>query len=119
MPVPEPVAYTDDETVTGAQFYAMGWVEGRSLYTAAETSEHLSRGGVAGRTGPSFIDTLAALHALDPDAIGLGDLGKRDVLRRSAAAPLVRVVERIEGPRAPGVDRLHTFLVDHLPEQAR
>ena len=46
VPVPEPIAYTDDEEVTGAQFYVMGWVEGRSLYTAAETSAAPpSRGG--------------------------------------------------------------------------
>ena len=77
VPVPEPLAFCADETVTGARFYAMGWVEGRSLYTGAETAEHLSSVEARARTGPSFIDTLAALHQLDPDEIGLGNLGKR------------------------------------------
>ena len=66
VPVPEPVAYTDDVAVTGAQFYVMGWVEGRSLYTAEETAEHIPTEEARQRTGPSFIDTLAALHGLDP-----------------------------------------------------
>src|SRR3954451_9671591 len=76
VPVPEPLAYTDDVSVTGAPFYVMGWVEGRSLYTAAETAEHLPSDEARERSGPSFTDTLAALPGLDPQAVGLGSLGK-------------------------------------------
>src|SRR4051812_18495903 len=67
VPVPEPIAYTDDISVTGAPFYVMGWVDGRSLYTAAETAEHIPSEEARQRTGPSFIDTLAELHRLDPE----------------------------------------------------
>ena len=77
VPVPEPIAYCDDPEVIGARFYAMGWVEGRSLYTALDVEEHLTVPARA-RTGPSFIDTLAELHAIDPDEVGLGSFGKRD-----------------------------------------
>ena len=69
------------------------------------------------RTGPSFIDTLADLHSLDPDEIGLGGLGKRDSYVGPPAAPLVRVVERLQDRELPDVDRLHDFLVERLPEQ--
>ena len=106
VPVPEPIAFCDDPEVTGARFYAMGWVEGRSLYTALDVEEHLTVAARA-RTGPSFIDTLAELHALDPDEVGLGALGKRDSyvgrqLRRWYASWNASKDREI-----PDVDRLH------------
>jgi aminoglycoside phosphotransferase (APT) family kinase protein len=119
VPVPEPLAYTDDETVTGAQFYAMGWVEGRSLYTAAETSEHLPEEEARARTGPSFIDTLAALHSLDPDDVGLGDLGKRTSYVGRQLHRWYQSWEASKDRDLPDVDRLYTFLVDNLPEQTK
>ena len=45
VPVPEPIAFCDDPEVTGASFYTMGWVEGRSISTALDVEEHLTRGG--------------------------------------------------------------------------
>jgi aminoglycoside phosphotransferase (APT) family kinase protein len=117
VPVPEPLAFTDDEAVTGAPFYAMSWVEGRSLYTAAETAEHLSSEVARARTGPSFIDTLAALHRLDPDEVGLGGLGKRSSY---VGRQLHRWYESWQASKTgerPDVDRLYTFLVQNLPEQ--
>jgi aminoglycoside phosphotransferase (APT) family kinase protein len=117
VPVPEPLAYTADEAVTGAQFYAMGWVEGRSLYSGTEAAEHLPTEEARARTGPSFIDTLAELHLLDPDAIGLGDLGKRTSY---VGRQLHRWYESWNASKdrdLAAVDRLYTFLVDHLPEQ--
>jgi aminoglycoside phosphotransferase (APT) family kinase protein len=117
VPVPEPLAYTDDDTVTGAQFYAMGWVEGRSLYNAAEAAEHLPDEAARARTGPSFIDTLAALHRLDPDDVGLGGLGKRTSY---VGRQLHRWYESWNASKTrelPDVDRLYTHLVDNLPEQ--
>jgi aminoglycoside phosphotransferase (APT) family kinase protein len=117
VPVPEPLAYTDDEAVTGAPFYAMSWVEGRSLYTAAETAEHLPYEAARARTGPSFIDTLAALHCLDPDEVGLGGLGKRTSY---VGRQLHRWYESWNASKTgerPDVDRLYTFLVQNLPEQ--
>jgi aminoglycoside phosphotransferase (APT) family kinase protein len=116
VPVPEPVAFTDDPAVTGAPFYVMGWVEGRSLYTAAETAEHLTE-AARRRTGPSFIDTLAALHQVDPDEVGLGGLGKRT---NYVGRQLHRWYESWNASKdreLPDVDRLYTFLVERLPEQ--
>lgn len=118
VPVPEPIAYCNDPAVTGASFYAMGWVEGRPLYTTTDVEEHLSI-EARGRTGPSFMDTLAALHALDPDEIGLGDLGKRDSyvgrqLNRWFASYQSSVTHDL-----PDVARMHAFLVERLPEQQK
>ena len=115
VPVPEPLAYTDDEAVTGAQFYAMGWVEGRSLYTAAETAEHLPSEAARARTGPSFIDVLAALHSLDPDDVGLGGLGKRTSYVGRQLHRWFESWNASKNREMPDVDRLYTFLVERLP----
>jgi aminoglycoside phosphotransferase (APT) family kinase protein len=118
VPVPEPLAFTDDPAITGAQFYAMGWVEGRSLYTADETAAHLTV-EARRRTGPSFIDTLTALHQLDPDEIGLGNLGKRSSYLGRQLKRWYESWNASKNRELPDVDRLHSFLIDRLPQQAR
>jgi aminoglycoside phosphotransferase (APT) family kinase protein len=118
VPVPEPIAYTADPEITGAHFYAMGWVEGRSLYTAEETAAHLTEEARA-RTGPSFIDTLAALHTLNPDAVGLGNLGKRDSYVERQLNRWYASWNASKDRELPDVDRLYRFLSDHLPSQTK
>jgi aminoglycoside phosphotransferase (APT) family kinase protein len=118
VPVPEPLAFCDDKEVTGAAFYAMSFVEGRPLYTDVDAEEHLSIEARA-RTGPSFIDTLAALHALEPDEIGLGGLGKRDSYVGRQLHRWYASWNASKNRELADVDRLHGFLVDHLPNQSR
>ena len=116
VPVPEPLAYCDDPSVTGARFYAMGWVEGRPLYTMTDAEEHLDEPARA-RTGPSFIDTLADLHAVDPDEVGLGGLGKRDSYVGRQLHRWYSSWNSSKNRELPDVDRLHDFLVGRLPDQ--
>jgi aminoglycoside phosphotransferase (APT) family kinase protein len=118
VPVPEPIAFSDDPGITGARFYAMGWVEGRSLYTAEDAAEHLTEPARA-RTGPSFIDTLAELHLLDPDEVGLGGLGKHDSYVGRQLHRWYASWNASKNRDLPDVDRLHDFLVERLPEQAK
>jgi aminoglycoside phosphotransferase (APT) family kinase protein len=118
VPVPEPVAFCDDPEVIGAKFYVMGWVEGRSLYTGHDVDEHLSLEARA-ITGPSFIDTLADLHALDPDEIGLGSLGKRDSYVGRQLHRWYASWNASKNRELPDVDRLHDLLVERLPLQEK
>lgn len=77
VPVPEPIALCEDTSVTGAVFYVMGEVGGQALYTAEAVEEWL---GVEqrGQVGPSFVETLAVLHSIDPETVGLGGLARHD-----------------------------------------
>jgi len=65
-----------DIDVNGAPFYVMGFVEGSVLHDSA-AAEQLP---VAERTelGLHVIDVLASLHQIDPDVVGLGDLGRKE-----------------------------------------
>ena len=77
VPVAIAYGYCESPDVTGAHFYVMSYVEGRPLFESADAREHLSAEGRA-HVGMSFMDVLAALHSVDPDDVGLGDLGKKE-----------------------------------------
>ena len=75
VPVAPPVAYCADPEVTGAEFYVMGFIEGRVL---ADRDAGLSLPPPARvRAGHQVVDVLIALHALDPVQLGLGELVRR------------------------------------------
>ena len=119
VPVPAALGFCESPAVTGAWFYLMGLVDGQPLYSAGETRARIpahKRAGLA----CSFIDVLGELHALDPAAIGLGDLGRKDgyVARqlktwyRSWMASVEPA--RFDDERA---HRLQQYFSDKLPEQ--
>jgi aminoglycoside phosphotransferase (APT) family kinase protein len=74
VPVPATFALCDDTTVIGAPFYLMERVDGTAYRWAAQL-EPLGRERTRG-ISEQLIDTLAALHAVDPAAVGLGDFGR-------------------------------------------
>lgn len=77
VPVPVAYGYCEDPAVTGAHFYVMSQVDGMALYNNTDSQAYLSE-EARGNVGRSFIDTLAALHRVDPADVGLADLGRPD-----------------------------------------
>lgn len=74
VPVPEMLALCTDADVIGAPFYLMSRVEGTPYRTAAQLESIGPR-----RTrviAEGMIDTLAALHRVDPARVGLAGFGK-------------------------------------------
>jgi aminoglycoside phosphotransferase (APT) family kinase protein len=116
VPVAEPLAFCDDKSVTGAIFYAMRAIDGKSLYALEEVLALVPE-GLRREHGFHFIDVLADLHAVDPNAVGLGDLGRpdayvaRQLKRWRASWDAAKTVD------APDVERLHEFLSNNTPEQ--
>ncbi|HML01490.1 MAG TPA: phosphotransferase family protein [Acidimicrobiales bacterium] len=76
VPVPETLGLCQDLEVNGAPFYVMEFVDGYILRDAPSAESALDEKGRA-RAGRSLAETLAALHAVDVDAVGLGDFAKR------------------------------------------
>lgn len=119
VPVAEPIAYCDDRAIAETHFYVMGKAEGRALYTGAAVSEWLDE-AARRRAGERFVEVLAALHAITPDDVGLGDLGRPDgyVARQlrtwysswNASIPFA-------GFDDPRVHSLHERLSASIPEQ--
>ncbi len=118
-PTPVPVApiagYCIDESVNGAPFYVMEFVEGpilRSRDDAATFSEYDRRA-----IGERVVDTLVEIHDQVPDEIGLGDLGKKDDY---VARQLRRWGKQWEGSKTreiPLVEEVHDRLAERIPDQ--
>ncbi len=76
VPVPPVVGLCTDESVTGAPFYVMRFVDGVILRDP-DVVEPVPE-AVRWAASESLVDVLADLHSVDPDDVGLGDLGRRD-----------------------------------------
>ncbi len=74
IPVPTPRLYCDDASVAGTPFYVMDHLAGRIF-----RDPRLPDLPAAQRAAiyAEMCDVLARLHAVDPDAVGLGDFGRR------------------------------------------
>ncbi|MEL7157174.1 MAG: phosphotransferase family protein [Actinomycetota bacterium] len=119
VPVPHALGLCTDLEVTGARFYVMSEVEGRAMYTAEAVEEWLSM-PARRRVGFSFMETLAALHAIDPEEVGLGELGRRDGY---VSRQLRTWYGSWEASKAAAdydddrIHRLHEYLVANVPDQ--
>ena len=76
VPVPSVVGLCTDEEVNGAPFYVMGFVDGLVVRNRHD-AEALSTEARA-RASESIVEVMARIHAADVDAIGLGDLGRKE-----------------------------------------
>ena len=121
VPVPEAMGFCEKPNVTGAWFYVMGHINGRPLYSNEETLAWVpeeKRPTLAN----SFVDVLAGLHTLNPDDIGLGDLGKRDsYVGRQLKTWYRSWTSSQEGADYddPRAHELQQFFLNNLPEQGQ
>ncbi|HSP29537.1 MAG TPA: phosphotransferase family protein, partial [Ilumatobacteraceae bacterium] len=76
VPVPPALGLCTDEAVNGAPCSVMGFVDGVVLDSADKGAQMAPEHRRA--AGLDLIDVLADLHAVDVDAVGLGDLAKRE-----------------------------------------
>jgi aminoglycoside phosphotransferase (APT) family kinase protein len=119
VPVARAIAFCEDPSVTGIHFYVMGLIDGQPLYTADDT-EGLIPLALRERCAHSFIDVLASLHSVDPDAVGLSDLGKKDgYVGRQLKTWYRSWTSSIEGAQFNDerAHRLQQFFLDHLRVQ--
>ncbi|HMF89797.1 MAG TPA: phosphotransferase family protein [Candidatus Angelobacter sp.] len=116
-PAPRPLLYCSDESLIGAPFYVMERVHGiivrRNLPPGLELAP-----ATAHRLSEAFIDNLAALHQLDYNMLGLGDLGKpQGYLERQVKG----WIERYYGSKThelPEVESIAAWLRDHMPAES-
>jgi aminoglycoside phosphotransferase (APT) family kinase protein len=76
VPTPRPLGLSTDPDVTGATVYAMEHVDGIVLHTG-ESARGLEP-DAGRRVGIAAVESLAALHRVDVDGVGLGNLGRRE-----------------------------------------
>jgi aminoglycoside phosphotransferase (APT) family kinase protein len=117
LPIPRVIAYSEDRRVVQEPFYLMEFVPGGALHDvdavrsfAPATGAELSR---------AIITTLAKLHAVDPQAVGLGGLGRPQGFVERRILSWLRQWRSVEHRDLPQVEALGDRLLHRLPPQAR
>ncbi|MER5389143.1 phosphotransferase family protein [Saccharopolyspora sp. NPDC002686] len=115
VPVPEPLAYCADAEVTGAEFYVMGFVDGTVLADAAAVEAFSPQ--ARRRAGLATVECMAALHTVDPDAVGLGGTARREGYVLRQLHRWQRQVHQSGAPDLALLDAVHDALAANVPEQ--
>jgi aminoglycoside phosphotransferase (APT) family kinase protein len=116
VPVPPVVGLCEDESVNGAPFYAMEFVEGPILRGLAEAAVFPDEGDRLA-IGERVADTLVAIHAVDPDAAGLGDLGRKEDYVSRQLRRWQGQWEKSKTRELEAIDRVHEKLSARIPAQ--
>jgi aminoglycoside phosphotransferase (APT) family kinase protein len=116
VPVPETWLLCEDPEVIGAPFYVMAKVAGTAYRTAAQ----LEAVG-ADRTrvmATRMINTLADLHAVQPEAVGLADFGRPEGYLGRQVRRWKKQLDASRSRDLPGADELHAALEARVPAES-
>ncbi|TDB73121.1 phosphotransferase family protein [Micromonospora sp. KC721] len=116
VPVPGAVHLCADAEVIGAPFYLMERVPGEVFRGRAQTDPL----GEARRREltMAMMDTLAALHAVDPAEVGLAGFGRPDGYLARQVRRWAGQLDRSRSRPLPGIDELRDLLAGTVPEGA-
>ncbi len=117
VPVPPALALCTDDAVNGAPFYVMDFVDGAVLDTPAMVRETLPDPSLRGRLSESVLDALVALHTLDPDQVGLGDLGRKEAYLDRQLSRWRTQWEKTKTRELASMDETFDLLLQKKPEQ--
>jgi aminoglycoside phosphotransferase (APT) family kinase protein len=112
VPVPQALLYYGESDIIGTPFYIMERLEGRVFHDCALPGlESAERRAIY----LSMAETLAALHAVDPAQVGLGDFGRPGNYFQRQIARWSRQWAESPTEDIPELDALVTWLSAHLP----
>jgi aminoglycoside phosphotransferase (APT) family kinase protein len=97
-------------------FYVMGWVEGPILRSINEISAFPDTGDRRA-IGERVVDTLVAIHSVDPDEVGLGELAKKEDYVARQLHRWRGQWEKQHTRELPLVDEVHDRLAARIPDQ--
>jgi aminoglycoside phosphotransferase (APT) family kinase protein len=112
--VPAPLGLCTDAGVIGADFYVMPEVPGTVLRSAADSAA--LRQDQRADAAAELVRLLVRLHRFEPDAIGLGDFGRRGGYSARQLRTWSAQWERSRTRELPDMERLIAQLGEHLPE---
>jgi aminoglycoside phosphotransferase (APT) family kinase protein len=112
-PVAHVFGLCTDDDVIGTWFYVMDYVQGRIFWDATFPD-------VARTDRPAYFDamnaTIAQLHSIDPNAIGLGDFGKAgNYFSRQVKRWTDQYLTNTAAGRDPYMDKLIEWFPAHIP----
>jgi aminoglycoside phosphotransferase (APT) family kinase protein len=116
VPVPPVVGLCEDDSVNGAPFYVMDFVEGpilRSREEAEAEFDEAQRAAIGGRV----VDTLVAIHSIVPERVGLGTLAKKEDYVARQLHRWHGQWEKSRTDQLAVIDDVHARLSKRIPEQ--
>lgn len=116
FPVPRPIALCTDDSVIGSIFYLMEMIDGRTFWDG-DLPE--IEPGDRCRVYEKLVDTLAQLHNIQPEAVGLADYGRPGNYFARQVERWTRQYRAAQTEDEPRVDGLIQFLSDTVPPQQR
>jgi aminoglycoside phosphotransferase (APT) family kinase protein len=116
VPVPKAMGLCEDEEINGAPFFVMDFVDGMVLRTAAESAQRLDE-RQRRATSEQLVDTLVTLHEVDPDAVGLGTLGRREGYVARQLRRWHGQWQQVRTRDLPLMDEVHARLTASVPAQ--
>ena len=114
VPVPRTYILCEDEAVIGSMFYVMEYMEGRILWDPLlpEAADNTERAAIY----DSMNQTMAALHNVDVDAVGLGDYGRPGNYFERQVSRWSKQYRASETQHIPAMEKLMEWLVAKMPE---
>lgn len=116
VPVPRTYGLCRDADVLGADFYVMERCAGTPYRKAAELEE---LGEERTRViSERLVDTLTALHAVDPVEVGLGDFGKAEGYLARQVSRWKKQLDASYCRDLPAADELYRLLAQDIPVES-
>lgn len=115
VPVAPALGLCTDIAVNEAPFYLMGYVEGQVLHDRAAAAQMAAPDRHA--LGLDVIDVLASLHRIDPDTVGLGDLGRKEAYLSRQISRWTKQWVASKTHEIPEMERVGALLAERMPEQ--
>jgi len=113
LPVARVVGLCEDAEVIGSDFYVMDYVGGRSFWDQRLPGlDAAEKRAIYG----AMVTTLAALHRVDPDAVGLADLGRPDGYVPRQIDRWTRQYRASERARIAAMEDVIDWIGAHAPE---
>ena len=115
VPVPREFGLCEDEAVNERPFYVMEFVDGlvvRNQKQAVELAPELRQAASA-----SVAQTLARIHAVDVDEVGLGDLGRKEDYISRQLRRWLRQFEESKTQDRSEIQAVHDHLAARIPDQ--
>ncbi|MFT4569686.1 MAG: aminoglycoside phosphotransferase (APT) family kinase protein [Candidatus Binatia bacterium] len=117
VPVPQALGLCEDEAVNGAPFYVMDFVTGVVISDPATVRATLATDASRHKLGESVATVLAKLHAVDPDVIGLGDLGRKEAYLDRQLKRWQTQWDNSKTRELPAMEQTYELLIAAKPEQ--
>lgn len=116
FPVPRPIILCEDPDVIGAPFYLMEMVEGQTFWDGTLPDVPA---GERSAIYEKMIDTLATLHSIDYEELGLSDFGKPGNFFTRQVGRWTKQYRIAQTDEIPEIEKLIDWLPATVPTQTR